>query len=145
MHAFAVYVGVFPFRIAIANHPQMDKDTKCTFVTSISQAEKSMRLLGSALTERRDQFDPDGRSLIEELQAANPFAAMTSFMISASLFVATQSAMVMALAVFFQLAPRIYFSFFGGLLVDRINVLTAIRFSNFAEASAHSPRCWQLH
>ncbi len=64
------------------------------------------------------------------------FAAVTSFTISASLFVATQSAMVMALAVFFQLAPRIYFSFFGGVLVDRINVLTAIRFSNFAEAGA---------
>jgi hypothetical protein len=74
LHAFAVYVGVFPFRMAIAKHPQMDKDTKHAFVTSISQAEKSMRFLGSALMERRDQFGPDGQSLIEELQAANPFA-----------------------------------------------------------------------
>lgn len=75
LHAFAVYVGVFPFRAAIANHPQMHEDTKDAFGRSISQAEKSMRFLGGALMARRDQFGPDGQVLIEELQAANPFAA----------------------------------------------------------------------
>ncbi|WP_300074374.1 MFS transporter [uncultured Ruegeria sp.] len=63
------------------------------------------------------------------------FAVVTSFTISASLFHATGSAMVMALTVFFQVAPRIYLSFFGGLIVDRIDVLRTIRLSNWTEAA----------
>ncbi|WP_300074377.1 hypothetical protein [uncultured Ruegeria sp.] len=74
LHAFAVYVGVYPFRKAVAERRNVASSTRQTFLQSLDQAKKSMRFLGQALTERRHLFDQDGQDLILELQAANPFA-----------------------------------------------------------------------
>lgn len=66
---------------------------------------------------------------------ASLYALVTSFTISTQLFMETGSAFVMALSVFFQTAPRIYLSFFAGLIIDRIDVFITLRYANWAEAA----------
>lgn len=73
LHAFAVYVGVLPYRVAIAQDAGQTPSTKDAFAASITQAEKSLRFLHHALDDVRDSFAPDGQALLSELQAKNPF------------------------------------------------------------------------